>query len=161
MGFQTLIFLWFSKSPSLIKNLTRVLVDGDNSCNILYVDTVGLLCIQPVDPSHYNGGGLLAFNYSITLPQWITNMTSEVGEGEHERKVILHFLVIPWCNTLRGILGRPFIARLCAQASLANLKVTYHDMEGSSIIVITDWTKLGELQKSLIHILYHRLRLQR
>lgn len=56
----------------------------------------------------------------------------------YERKVTLNFLVILCSSFFRGIIGRSFLGKLYAVASHVHLKITYHDMEGKSTIIITD-----------------------
>lgn len=77
-----------------------------------------------------------------------------VGERDHERKIILNFLIISCQSAFIGIIWRSFLKRLDVVASSFHLKVTYHNMKGRSILVTTniDEAKLIKLivQKDLL-----------
>lgn len=116
-------------------NLTRILVDKGSSCNVIYIGTMDLLGIQQTYLRLYNGGNMLAFNDYATHLQRTMNLIVSFGEGAQERKVIPNIMVISCRSMFKGILGRPFLARLDAVASLVHLKVTYHDEEGGPTVV--------------------------
>lgn len=55
-----------------------------------------------------------------------------------ERKVTLRFLVISCKTAFKGILGRSFLVKLDGIEFPVHLEVTYHNMEGKSIVVMAD-----------------------
>ena len=55
------------------------------------------------------------------------DLTIDIREGTHKKKVILNFLIGSCKSTFRGILGRSFMERLVVVASPSHLKVIYHE----------------------------------
>lgn len=89
---------------------------------------------------------------------------SDFRKRDHERKLILHSMIILCWTSFRGILGRSFLKRLDMVASLVHLKVAYNDAEGRSVSVIADVYKVkrikGIIQKGSLSI-NHDLRCRR
>lgn len=68
----------------------------------------------------------MAFNDSITHSYGMTSLPLSFGEEESERKLTLHFLVVPCKSAFSGILGKTFLEKLDVMASPIYLKVTYY-----------------------------------
>jgi hypothetical protein len=112
--------------------LTKVLMDGGRSLNIIYADTLGLLQIDlssiwaSAAPSH----GIIPGKHVQPLGQ--LDLPVYFGTPSNFRKETLTFKVVGFRGTYHAVLGRPCYAKFMAVPNYSYLKLKMPGPNGSS-----------------------------
>ena len=123
-------------------HLTRVLMDGGSSLNLLYQDTV---CKMGIDPSRIK---LTKTTFKGVIPgveaRCSGSITLEVvfGSPDTFRSEALIFDVVPFCSGYHALLGRTAFARFNAVPHYAYLKLK---MPGPRGVIAVN----GNMERSL------------
>ena len=123
-------------------HLTRVLMDGGSSLNLLYQDTVRKMGIDPsrIKPTRMTFKGV--------IPGVEANCTGSVtlevvfGSPDNFRSEELIFDIVPFCSSYHALLGRTAFARFNAVPHYAYLKLK---MPGPRGVIIVN----GNMERSL------------
>jgi hypothetical protein len=111
--------------------LTKVLIDGGSSLNIIYAETLGLLGVDlstiwaGAAPFH----GIVPGKRVLTLGQLVLPIC--FGTPSNFRKETLTFEVVGFRGTFHAVLGRPFYAKFMAIPSYTYLKLKMPSPKGT------------------------------
>ena len=104
-------------------HLTRVLMDGGSSLNLLYQDTVRKMGIDPsrIKPTKTTFKGVIPG----VEANYIGSVTLEVvfGSPDNFRSEELIFDIVPFCSGYHALLGRTAFAKFNAVPHYAYLKL--------------------------------------
>ena len=120
-------------------HLTRVLMDGGNSLNLLYQDTV---CKMGIDPSRIKP---TRTTFKGVIPGVEVNCTGSVtlevvfGSPDNFRSKELIFDIVPFCSGYHALLGRTTFAKFNAVPHYAYLKLKMPGPRG--VITVNGNTK--------------------
>ena len=115
--------------------LTKVLMDGGSSLNILYAETLKGMGIpmSKVSESNMSFDGVIPGKKAKSLGQIALNVV--FSDSKNYRKEKLTFEVVDFQSAYRAILGRPTYARFMAQPCYVYLKLKMPSPRG--VITIT------------------------
>ncbi|XP_066341559.1 uncharacterized protein [Miscanthus floridulus] len=112
------------------KHLTKVLMDEGSSLNILYVDTLGAICIprSKIHPVSSPFHGMILGMQAYPLGQ--INLPVTFGDRANFRSKVLTFEVVDFLGSYHTILGRPCYAKFMAIPNYTYLKLKMLRLNG-------------------------------
>lgn len=108
------------------------------------------LGLRDLDFKSYEGGSLLSFNDSSTLPCGTIELPVSFGEGEDWKTMNMHFLVIPYESVYNDILGRSFLTKFDTVNSLIHLKMKYHNDSWKSVGISVGLPRARLIHKGIL-----------
>lgn len=130
-------------------DLSRILIDVRNSCDIMYLEFFKILGLRREKLWPYEGSNLQAFNGVVNFPYGYIKLMVILGEGRDIRTVYIKFIGIPYRSAYNCILGRSFITMMDVVASLIHLKFKYHNIHDELEMICADLFGAQIINKAL------------
>ena len=129
--------------------VSRVLIDGDSSCDIVYSDLFEKIKLKKEKLWPYEWLNLQVFNGMVTRLWGYIGLMVILGEEGDTIVIDYQFLVVSSKSVYNGVLGWSFASLLDVIASPVYLKLKYHIVPNMLMIIRTNLSGAKRIYKYL------------
>lgn len=130
-------------------DVSRVLINGGSSCNIMYSNLFDKMGLEKEKLWPYEGSILQDFNNTTTRLLGYVKLMVTLGEGQDTITIYSQFMLVPCKSVYNYILGRSFTTTLDALASLVHLKPKYHNINDELTMISANLYGEKKIYKAL------------